>query len=68
MPLTQDVDRASEVTDWPMYLNDALGDCTIAGEGHLFGALSLYGLGTEALFSRRRYPGHLLPGGRLRAG
>ena len=51
VPLSQDVDRASEVTDWPMYLNDQLGDCTIAGEGHLFGALSRYGLGTEALFS-----------------
>jgi hypothetical protein len=51
VPLSQDVDRASEVTDWPMYLNDTLGDCTIAGEGHMFGALSRYGLGTEAIFS-----------------
>lgn len=49
--LDQDVDRASEVTDWPMYLNDQIGDCTIAGLGHMFGALSRYGQGTEALFS-----------------
>jgi hypothetical protein len=51
VPVTQDVDRASEVTDWPMYMNDQLGDCTIAGEGHLFGALTRYASGIEALFT-----------------
>lgn len=50
VPLTQDVDRASEVPSWPMYLNDTLGDCTIAGIGHVYGALSQYGGGSEALF------------------
>lgn len=51
VPLTQDVDRASNVTSWPMYLNDTLGDCTIAGAGHMFGALSVYGGRAEPLFS-----------------
>ena len=51
VPLTQDVDYASRVTSWPMYLNDRLGDCTFAGVGHMYGAWSLYASGTEALFS-----------------
>lgn len=36
------VDRASEVTDWPMYLNDTLGDCTIAGALHSATSLATY--------------------------
>lgn len=51
VPLTQDVDRASEVTSWPMYLNDQLGDCTIAAVGHMYGAWTRYASGFEALFS-----------------
>jgi hypothetical protein len=51
VPLTANVDRASKVSSWPMYLNDLLGDCTIAEEAHAFGALSMYGSGTEAVFS-----------------
>jgi hypothetical protein len=51
VPLTQDVDRASRVTSWPMYLNDQLGDCTIAAIGHMYGAWTTYATGTEALFS-----------------
>lgn len=51
VPLTQDVDRASAVQSWPMYLNDQLGDCTIAGIGHMYGAWTTYGCGHEALFS-----------------
>lgn len=51
VPLTDDVDRASAVPSWPMYLNDSLGDCTIAGIGHFYGALSQYGHGSEALFA-----------------
>jgi hypothetical protein len=31
VPATQDVDRASKVSSWPMYLNDQLGDCLIEG-------------------------------------
>jgi hypothetical protein len=50
VPLTQDVDYASEVTSWPMYLNDQLGDCTIAAIGHMYGAWTRYAAGSEALF------------------
>jgi hypothetical protein len=50
VPLTQDVDRASKVASWPIYLNDVLGDCTIAGVGHMYGAWTCYASGTEALF------------------
>jgi hypothetical protein len=48
---TVDVDRASEVTSWPMYLNDQLGDCTIAGLGHMFGGWTRYAGGAEILFA-----------------
>jgi hypothetical protein len=51
VPLTKDVDRASKVSSWPMYMNDTIGDCTIAGEAHMIGALSMYATGKEALFS-----------------
>jgi hypothetical protein len=51
VPLTQDVDRASQVSSWPMYLNDTLGDCTIAAVGHMYGAWTQYAAGTEALFA-----------------
>jgi len=49
--LTQDVDRASAVGSWPMYLNDQLGDCTIAAMGHMYGAWSQYATASEALFA-----------------
>lgn len=50
--LTAEVDRATKVTSWPMYCNDQLGDCTIAGLGHMFGAWTTYAgaSGGEALF------------------
>jgi hypothetical protein len=51
VPLTQDVDRASKVASWPMYLNDTLGDCTIAAIGHMYGAWTQYASGAEAQFS-----------------
>ena len=51
VPLTVDVDRASAVQDWPVYLNDQLGDCTIAALGHMYGAWTAYAGGTEALFA-----------------
>lgn len=53
VPLTQDVDRESEVAAWPMYMNDQLGCCTIAGAGHMFGAWTTYAQAVvgEALFS-----------------
>jgi len=39
---SEDVDRASKVPDWPMYGNDAIGDCTIAAMGHAYTALEMY--------------------------
>lgn len=50
VPLSRDVDRASKVKAWPMYLNDRLGDCTIAAIGHMYGAWTQYAAGAEALF------------------
>lgn len=40
---TADVDRATEVSQWPMYDNDTLGDCTVAGIAHVIGAMAVYG-------------------------
>jgi hypothetical protein len=51
VPRSQDVDRASQVGSWPMYLNDQLGDCTIAALGHMFGAWSTYSGEGEVLFT-----------------
>jgi hypothetical protein len=34
VPLEQSVDYATLVSSWPMFLNDALGDCTCAGAAH----------------------------------
>lgn len=39
-PIT--VDRMSEVTSWPMYLNDQLSNCTCAGMGHLVAAMTAF--------------------------
>lgn len=51
VPLSQDIDRASAVQSWPVYLNDQLGDCTIAAVGHMYGAWTQYAGAGEALFS-----------------
>lgn len=53
VPGTEDVDRASHVASWPMYANDQLGDCTIAGAAHMFGAWTAYNgrASGEALFA-----------------
>ena len=51
VPLTVDIDRASAVQSWPVYLNDQLGDCTIAAIGHMYGAWTTYAGSAEALFS-----------------
>jgi len=45
------VDRESKVSSWPMYCNDTVGDCTIAGMLHSIGAMSTYASGAEVLFS-----------------
>jgi hypothetical protein len=42
------VDEVSAVPDWPMYLNDQLGDCTIAAAGHMLEAWTQYGRGAAA--------------------
>lgn len=36
------VDRATKVSQWPMYLNDQLGDCTCATVGHEIEAWTAY--------------------------
>ena len=51
VPLATDVDRASAVQSWPVYLNDQLGDCTIAAVGHMYGAWTQYAGAGEALFT-----------------
>ena len=45
-PIPAQVDYLSEVTDWPVYLNDQIGDCTCAAAGHMIEAWSRYGAGT----------------------
>jgi hypothetical protein len=40
VPVT--VDRASKVANWPMYLNDQLGDCTCAAVGHILQGWTAY--------------------------
>lgn len=36
------IDYHSKVRNWPMYLNDQLGDCTCAGIGHMIQAFTAY--------------------------
>ena len=59
---SEDVDRASKVTTWPLYCNgdgdpgnppaspDGIGDCTIAEMGHAFTALGVYAGKPQVLF------------------
>jgi hypothetical protein len=44
---TSRVDWQSKVSNWPMYLNDQIGDCTEACKAHIIQAWSTYGLGAE---------------------
>ncbi len=48
-PVPAVVDYASKVKSWPMYLNDTLGDCTIAGAGHMVQAWTAYAKGEVTL-------------------
>lgn len=41
----ENMDWLSKVSNWPMYLNDSLGDCTCAAVGHLIQAFTTYGQG-----------------------
>jgi hypothetical protein len=45
------VDRATDVTSWPMYDNDTLGDCTVAGIAHVISAMAVYGGNPLPVFS-----------------
>ena len=38
-------DWLSAVANWPMYLNDNIGDCTCAAAGHMIQAFTTYGQG-----------------------
>lgn len=48
---SEDVDRASKVTSVPMYVNDAIGDCTIAGIAHGYTAMETYAGHPQTLFA-----------------
>ena len=37
-PPPPDLDLAAAVTDWPMYANDRIGDCTTAAAAHMIEA------------------------------
>lgn len=50
-PSGVNVDRATKVTSWPMYLNDQLGDCTIAAAGHMFAGMAVYAGYPEPVFA-----------------
>jgi len=43
------VDYASKVPTWPMYMNNAIGDCTAAGIAHAVQAWTAYGKGLVTL-------------------
>src|SRR3954470_7477044 len=44
-------DWLSQVDNWPMYLNDRIGDCTCAGAGHIIQSASTYGQGQTITIS-----------------
>ena len=48
---SEDVDRASRVRSWPMYRNDAIGDCTVAAMAHSFTAMEVFAGKPETEFS-----------------
>jgi len=45
------LDYLSKVKNYPMYLNDRIGDCTCAGAGHMIQAESTYGQGSTQTVS-----------------
>src|SRR4051812_13096396 len=45
------LDYLSRVNNYPMYLNDRIGDCTCAGAGHIIQAESTYGQGSTQTVS-----------------
>jgi hypothetical protein len=40
------LDLTQHVTDWPMYRNDTIGDCTVAAAGHMIEAWTAGAVGT----------------------
>ena len=50
-PATGVIDRAAKVTDWGMYLNDQLGDCTVAECCHAFEGMCAYAGNPVPVFS-----------------
>lgn len=46
-----DVDRATRVSSWPLYKNDTVGDCTIAGMAHAFTATGVSAGYSQSLFT-----------------
>lgn len=42
------IDWTTRVAEWPMYLNDELGCCTVAAAGHMTQAWTTYGAGHTA--------------------
>ena len=50
-PASGVIDRCTQVSDWPIYGNDVLGDCTIAGAAHMFAAMAVYAGYAEPVFS-----------------
>jgi hypothetical protein len=44
-----EVSWVTKVPNWPMYLNDQLGDCVIAAEAHMINQWSQYATGAEVL-------------------
>lgn len=46
-PPPRRVDYLSRVAEWPMYRNDAIGDCEVCACAHAEQSLSLYGAGRE---------------------
>lgn len=61
------VDWCSQVSDWPMYLNDSIGDCTFAAAGHAIQAMTAYAssevtLPSSAILSGYEAVGGYVPG------
>jgi len=45
-PAPPTFDLTAHIADWPMYLNDRIGDCTIAAAGHMIEAWTAAATGT----------------------
>jgi hypothetical protein len=58
------VDLTAGITDWPMYANDQMGDCTCAAIGHMIQRWSLSATGEQTVISQDdivAYYRHLSP-------